>query len=68
MTLIPTIDEFACSGHGDCVHEAPGAFVLDGDIAEVIGTDTDERILAAAKACPSSAIFVHDEAGNQVYP
>jgi ferredoxin len=68
MTLIPIVDEYACSAHGDCLHEAPGAFVLDGDIAEVTGTDADERILAAARACPAAAIVVRDEAGVQVYP
>ena len=28
MTLIPTIDEGACSGHGDCVAIAPQVFAL----------------------------------------
>ena len=23
MTLLPVVDEYSCSGHGDCVHEAP---------------------------------------------
>ena len=68
MTLIPTIDDLACSGHGDCVHEAPGVFVLEGDVAEVVGSGPDELILAAARACPAGAIIVHDDAGNQVYP
>ena len=68
MTLLPVIDEYACSAHGDCVREAPDAFSLDDVVAEVTGTDTDERILAAAKACPSAAITVFDADGRQVYP
>ena len=31
-----------------------------GDIAEIIGTGTDEELLAAAEACPSTAIRVID--------
>jgi ferredoxin len=68
MTLIPIVDEYACSAHGDCLHEAPGAFVLDGGVAEVTGTDADERILAAARACPAAAIVVRDEAASRSIP
>lgn len=69
MTLVPTIDPAACAAHGDCVDIAPSVFALDGDFAEVIGTDQDGVILAAAEACPSVAIVVTDEqTGAQVYP
>ncbi len=69
MTFVPTIDEAACAAHGDCVDVAPAVFALDGDVAEVIGTDQDAVILAAAEACPSVAIVVTDaETGDQVYP
>ena len=69
MTLLPTIDETACAAHGDCVEIAPSVFVLDGDVAEVIGTAPDDLILKAAEACPSVAIFVTDSrTGEQVYP
>lgn len=69
MTLLPVIDEYACSSHGDCVHEAPEVFSLDDDVATVTGTGSDDRILAAAKACPSAAIAVFDgDTGKQVYP
>lgn len=68
MTLVPTVDPLACAGHGDCVEIAPAVFVLDGDVAEVIGTDQDALILAAAEACPSAAIVVHDAAGGLVFP
>lgn len=29
---------------------------------------TDEALLAAAQSCPTKAITVFDEAGNQIYP
>lgn len=68
MTLIPHVDEFTCAGHGDCAHDAPGVFTIE-DIAVVSGTGSDEAILAAARACPASAIIVTDaQTGEQVYP
>ena len=69
MTFVPTIDDGACAAHGDCVEIAPTVFSLEGDVAEVIGTASDELILAAAEGCPSVAIIVTDSAsGEQVYP
>lgn len=69
MTLLPVIDPYACSAHGDCVDMAPDTFILEGDVAEVIGSGPDDLMLKAAKACPASAISLVDEAtGGQVYP
>ncbi len=69
MTLVPTIDEAACAAHGDCVEIAPTVFSLEGDVAEVIGTASDDVLLAAAEGCPSVAIIVTDSAtGEQIYP
>jgi len=68
MTLVPIVDPNACSAHGDCVDLAPEVFRLD-DVAEVIGTGPDDLIMAAAEACPSTAIRVIDpETRAQVYP
>ncbi len=68
MTLVPVIDELACTAHGDCVDVAPDVFRLD-DVAVVVGSGPDGTILAAARACPSAAIAVVDDAsGEQVYP
>jgi ferredoxin len=68
MSLTPKIDELACAGHGDCAVVAPDVFEVD-DIATVIGTGPDDVILEAARACPSVAIAVFDDAtGEQVYP
>ena len=68
MTLVAVIDVNACSAHGDCVEIAPEIFRLD-DVAVVIGTGPDELMLAAAEACPSSAISIIDaDTREQVYP
>ena len=68
MTLIPTVDEFACAAHGDCALAAPDVFTVE-DIAVVTGDGSDDAILAAARACPAGAITVTDaESGRQVYP
>lgn len=68
MTLVPVIDVDACSAHGDCVEIAPEIFRLD-DVALVIGTGGDDLMLAAAQACPSSAISIIDaDTREQVYP
>ena len=45
MTLIPTVDPYACAMHGDCADVASEVFALDGDVAEVVGTGPDDTIL-----------------------
>ena len=66
MTLIASIDADACLAHGDCVDVAPEAFRVD-DVAVVIGETTDERMLAAARACPAGAILLYDsETGEEL--
>ncbi|MFN8111834.1 MAG: ferredoxin [Solirubrobacterales bacterium] len=68
MTLIPTIDEGACSAHGDCVAIAPTAFALE-ETAVVVGQATDEELMAAAEACPALAITLTDaDTGQVVFP
>lgn len=68
MTLIATIDEGACSAHGDCVSVAPGAFALE-ETAVLIGTATDEELIAAAEACPALAITLTDaDTGAVAFP
>ena len=66
MTLIARIDDHACLAHGDCAVEAPEAFRVD-DLAVVVGTSTDERLIAAARACPAGAVLLFDAAtGDEV--
>ncbi|MGB2851636.1 MAG: ferredoxin [Solirubrobacterales bacterium] len=68
MTLIPTIDQGACSGHGDCVDLAPAAFAL-GETAVVSGTASDDDLIAAAEACPALAITLTEQStGEVIFP
>ncbi len=69
MSYLAEVDEAACAAHGDCVDAAPTVFALTDDVAEVIGTGSDETLMAAAEACPSAAIRLYDaNSGDQVYP
>ncbi|HUB76887.1 MAG TPA: ferredoxin [Solirubrobacteraceae bacterium] len=68
MTYVAQVDAGACSAHGDCEDIAPEIFRLE-DIAIVHGSGPDELMLAAAEACPSTAIRLIDrDTGAQVYP
>ena len=65
------IDRTLCVGFGDCITEAPEAFVLDeGGIAIFVQPDAvdRERLLRACDSCPVDAITVWDENGAQIVP
>ena len=62
MSLEVSIDRDVCMGSGNCVYEAPGAFDLDDDsISFVVDVHAapEEKILDAARKCPTRAISVH---------
>lgn len=65
------VDRNLCIGAASCVAVAPGVFELDSENKAVVynpkGAD-DETILLAAKSCPTQAILVFDEDGNQIFP
>ena len=67
-----TIDRTKCDGYAKCVQAAPKVFRLDAKmIAEVIDPrgDTDEKILLAAKICPTKAIMLEEDGtGNKLFP
>jgi ferredoxin len=68
MSYLATIDEGACSAHGDCAAIAPDVFAVE-ETAVVIGPGSDAEILAAAEACPALAITVTDqETGAVIFP
>jgi ferredoxin len=65
------IDRTLCVGFGDCITEAPEAFVLDdAGVAVFVNPDLveRERLLRACDACPVDAITVWDESGAQIVP
>ena len=65
------VDRNLCIGAASCIAVAPGVFELDSENKAVVYNDKgadDETILLAAKSCPTQAILVFDEEGNQVFP
>lgn len=65
------VDRNLCIGAASCIAIAPGVFQLDSENKAVVYNekgDNDENILLAAKSCPTRAILVFDEEGNQIYP
>jgi ferredoxin len=67
-----TIDRTRCEGYAKCLQASPKVFKLDAKmIAEVIDpkADTDEKILLAAKICPTKAISLEEEGtGKKIFP
>ena len=67
-----SIDRTKCEGYAKCVQASPKVFKLDAKmIAEVIDSkaDTDEKILLAAKICPTKAISLEEDGtGKKVFP
>ncbi len=65
------IDRTLCVGFGDCVTDAPDAFVLD-DTATAVFVKPElverERLLHACDVCPVDAITVWDGDGRQLVP
>lgn len=65
------IDRSLCVGFGDCVTEAPEAFVLDDEgVAVFVRPEQVDRecLLRACDVCPVDAITVWDAEGIQIVP
>ena len=66
------IDRTKCEGYAKCIQVSPKVFKLDAKmIAEVIDSngDSDEKILLAAKLCPTKAIALEEEGtGKKLFP
>jgi ferredoxin len=66
------IDLVSCVGFAECVKTAPAVFRLDefanqSTVADPRGAD-DDAIVAAAEACPVSAISLYDTlTGRRVF-
>ena len=67
-----TVDRTKCEGYAKCIQATPKVFKLDKTmIAEVIDPrgDSDEKILLAAKICPTKAISLDEQGtGKKIYP
>ncbi len=67
-----TVDRSKCEGYGKCVQAAPKTFKLDDKFISVAidpKGDSDEKILLAAKICPTKAIILEEEeTGKRIFP
>jgi ferredoxin len=66
------VDRSKCEGYGKCVQAAAKAFKLDEKFISVVidpKGDTDQKILLAAKVCPTKAIILEEEeSGKRIFP
>lgn len=65
------VDRDLCIGAASCVAIAPGVFQLDEkNKAYIVNQNAadNETILLAAQSCPTKAIILIGEDGNQIYP
>jgi len=65
------VDRALCIGAASCIALAPDTFDLDSEAKAVIKNpkgNSDDDILEGAKSCPTDAIFLYDEDGNQIWP
>jgi ferredoxin len=68
MKVKVRIDKRACLAYGDCAELAPEAFEVD-DTARLVGSAPLQKLIDAARACPSEAITLVDaETGEQIAP
>jgi ferredoxin len=67
-----TVDRAKCEGYAKCVEVVPKVFKLDDKFISVVidpKGDTDQRILLAAKVCPTKAILLEEEGtGKKIFP
>jgi len=66
------VDRELCIGAANCVGIADKTFKIDAENKAVVINekgDDDDKVMAAAEACPTKAIIlVDEESGEQVYP
>lgn len=66
------VDRKLCIGAGTCVVVSPDGFELDNDNIAVVKPGAEklsfDELLMAAQSCPTQAIFLYDEEGNQFFP
>ncbi|HLI51869.1 MAG TPA: ferredoxin [Thermomicrobiaceae bacterium] len=65
------VDRERCIGSENCVASAPSVFQIDADGKVLLldpGTVDEETLWLAAEICPTEAIVIEDDDGNQLYP
>ena len=72
MPLTPEVDKDVCMSSGRCVADYPTAFTFDDEELAEAGPDArhldDADVLAAARNCPTEAIRVRTDDGDEVDP
>ena len=71
MTYRIVVNRELCESNAECVSLAPTVFGLDEEeVCVVLEPEraNSKRILLAARACPTDAITLIDEEGEQVWP
>ena len=65
------VDRLKCIGAANCVGMAPSTFKLDGEKKAVVmsseGHD-DNTHFEAAESCPTEAIALFNDQGEQIFP
>lgn len=65
------VDRQLCIGAANCVGIAPAVFKMDTENKAIVLNEkgaNDDTILNAAEACPTQAIILEDDKGDQIYP
>ncbi len=65
------VDRDKCIGAGNCVVAAPTVFELDKENKAIVldpSSVSEKTLWEAAESCPTSAIIIEDDEGNQLYP
>jgi len=67
-----TVDRSKCEGYAKCVEVTPKVFKLDEKFISVVVDakgDSDQKILLAARVCPTKAIVLEEEdSGQRIFP
>lgn len=62
----------SCISAATCVVVSPDAFDLDDEGIAIVKEGalkvSDDELLMAAQSCPTAAIVLYDEDGNQIFP
>lgn len=61
-----------CISAGTCIVVSPNGFEFDQENIAVVKPNahqlSDDELLMAAQSCPTQAILLFDEQGNQIFP
>lgn len=65
------VDRDLCIGAATCATISPTVYQMDEENKAIVldvHSDMAENVLTAAESCPTKAVFLYDEDGNQIYP